>query len=409
MKILFLTQFFHPERLFKGLPFAKALQARGHEVEVLTGFPNYPGGNIYPGYKVKPLQREVFDEIRVTRVPLYPSHDRGALRRTANYLSFAASTALLGPWFVRRPDVIYVYNLVTLSPAWRILRLLHGCRVVLDVQDLWPESVTSSGMLKRSHSTRLLKAFCHGAYRSADAIVAQSPGFKRHLENLGVPGDRIDVIYNWTDETTGDFTESEIAETRQRCGMSGRFNILYAGAMGTAQALDVVFEAANKLRDAHPQVLFTLVGAGTEAERLAARAKDVPNVQVLPRCSGREAALMAQAADALLVHLKRDPLFSITIPSKTQAYLRAGRPILIGVPGDASELVREASAGVCFEPENADALAAAVTQLASMPREALARMGSNGGRFYARALSMQSAVEQFDSLFTRGHSEISRR
>src|SRR5664280_315157 len=144
MNILFLSQWFQPEPCFKGLPFAKALREKGHHVEILTGFPNYPGGKIYPNYRVLLYQREMLDGIQVNRVPLYPSHDKSALRRIINYLSFAVSAFLLGPWLIRRPDIIYVCNLVTLSPVAFLLRFLFGSKIIIDVLDLWPESVTSS-------------------------------------------------------------------------------------------------------------------------------------------------------------------------------------------------------------------------------------------------------------------------
>lgn len=353
MRILFLTQFFQPEPMFKGLPFVKALMARGHTVEVLTGFPNYPGGKLYPGYRVRCFQEERIEGIRVVRVPLYPSHDRSGVRRIANYLSFGASAALLGPWLVNRPDVIYVYNLVTLSPAWRLLRQRFGCPVVLDVQDLWPESVTMSGMLRNRALNRLLKAGCSRAYRSADRIVAQSPGFSRHLKALGFPAEQMDLIYNWCEEGSVDLTSEEMRRIRTENGFANRFNVLFAGTMGKAQALDCVIDAARSIATQAPEVMFTLLGGGIEVERLKERAAGLKNVQFLARCPAAQAARIAAASDALLVHLKRDPLFSITIPSKTQAYFHAGKPILMGVEGDAAYLVQEAKGGFCFEAENA--------------------------------------------------------
>ena len=140
MRILFLTQWFQPEPFFKGLPFAKALADHGHEVEILTGFPNYPGGKVYPGYRVCLHQRETMDRIKINRVPLYPSHDKSALRRSVNYLTFSLSLLLFGPWLIRRPDVIYVYNLVTIGPPAFLFRFLFGSKVIMDVQDLWPDS-----------------------------------------------------------------------------------------------------------------------------------------------------------------------------------------------------------------------------------------------------------------------------
>ncbi len=195
MRILFLTQWFQPEAFFKGLPFAKALRERGHEVEILTGFPNYPGGKVYPGYRVRLYQGEEMDGIKVHRVFLYPSHDTSALRRILNYLTFALSTFLLGPWLIRKPDVVYVYNLITLGPAAFLIRFLFGAKVVIDVQDLWPESVANSSMLNNKAALGVLNRLCNRVYRGADQVTVLSPGFKKELIRRGVAGERIEVIY----------------------------------------------------------------------------------------------------------------------------------------------------------------------------------------------------------------------
>lgn len=384
--------------MFKGLPLAKALQGRGHEVSVLTGFPNYPGGRLYPGYESQSFKSEVMDGVVVDRVPLFPSHDRSGVRRALNYLSFAGTSSLSSIFRKQRPDVVWVYNLVTLAPTWSIMRALHGCAVVLEVQDLWPESVVGSGMMRGAATLKkILAAGCAAAYRSADRLVAQSPGFKRHLMQLGVPSDRIDVIYNWTDEADASFSPRELSAVRERSGMSDRFTILFAGTMGTVQALDCVIDAAAQLSQSAPQVEFVLLGGGVDVERLKKRANGRTNVRFLPRCSSQEARELSCAADALLVHLKDDRLFSITIPSKTQSYLRAGRPILMGVRGDAASLVELAGAGFSFEPENAGSLVETVLRLLCCSPEDLRAMGSDGREFYDQKLSLEQGVSQLEN------------
>ena len=157
---------------------AKALAAHGHEVQVLTGFPNYPGGRVYPGYHVQPWKKEIIDGISVLRVPLFPSHDKSALRRIANYSSFASSSligALLG---VKRPDVVWAYNLVTLAPTLKVLKAVYDCAVVFDVQDLWPESVYASGMLNLPRAQQPLKTMCNWAYGVADIVLGAITGYK---------------------------------------------------------------------------------------------------------------------------------------------------------------------------------------------------------------------------------------
>lgn len=400
MRILFLTQWFDPEPFFKGLPFVKAMRDRGHEVEVLTGFPNYPGGTVYPGYRVQPWQRETMDGIPVHRVALYPSHDASGLKRMLNYVSFGASAAAVGPWLVQRPDVIYAYNLITLGTAAGWLRMRHRCKLVLDVQDLWPESVTNSGMLQNPLLQRVLQTWCRHEYARPDHLTVLSPGFKRALVARGIPEAQIDVIYNWCDEGALGAGAADPG-LAQALGFSGRFNVVFAGTMGKMQALDAVLAAAPKLQAAAPEVLLTFVGGGVDVERLqqAATAQGLRNVQFLGRKPMHEMGPIFALADALLVHLKRDPLFEITVPSKVQAYMYAGKPIIIGVEGDAAELVTRAGAGVTCRPEDPESIADAVLTLARSSRPALDAYGARARAFYDQQLSFAAGVAQFEALF----------
>ena len=202
MRILFLSQWFQPEPSFKGLPFAKALKNRGHHVDVLTGFPNYPGGKVYPGYRVHIHQHEIMEDIDIHRVALYPSHNKSAIRRILNYLSFTASTILFCPLLKNHPDVIYVYNLVTLLPAALLMRFIFGSKIIMDVLDIWPESVSSSAMLKSKAVLDILDKLCKWLYRKPDKLVVPSPGVKRALIDMGALPEKIEVIYNWCDESS---------------------------------------------------------------------------------------------------------------------------------------------------------------------------------------------------------------
>jgi colanic acid biosynthesis glycosyl transferase WcaI len=390
-------QYFQPEPIFKGLPLARALLDLGHEVEVLTGFPNYPGGKIYSGYRLKLYQQEVIDGIKVTRLPLYPSHSRSGIRRIFNFLSFGFAAFLLGPWFVKRPDVIYVYNLVTLGPAWRILRLLYGSKVVVDVQDLWPESVSASGMMKSRIATQVLELSCRSQYKSANKLVVLSPGFKQNLTARGIDEKKIEVIYNWCDESSISVPEPN-PEDAARFQFSHRFNIVFAGTMGVSQSLDCVLEAANAVERELPDVQFTFVGGGIEVPRLRNKASNLSNVQFLDPMPPSEIGTVLANADVLLVHLKDDPIFRITIPSKIQAYLFAGKPILCGVRGDASDLVQKSGSGVSFMPDDSDSLIKAVRKLRTMTSEELRIMGKTGRTFYESELSMAQGVHRIEKV-----------
>jgi glycosyltransferase involved in cell wall biosynthesis len=400
MKILFLTQWFDPEPTFKGLSFARELKRRGHEVEVLTGFPNYPEGQLYPGYRVRLFRREVMEGIRVTRVALYPSHDRSALRRVLNYVSFALSAALLGPFLVRRADVAYVYHPPpTVGLAAILLKWFRGIPFVYDVQDLWPDTLAATGMVKSKALLWLVGAWCKFVYRRASKIVVLSPGFKRRLTERGVSVDKIEVIYNWCDEANiHPVPRNEILA--QELGMAGKFNVVFAGNMGEAQALDTVLGAAELLRESNPQVQFVFVGGGTEVERLKSKAssRGLHNVLFLARRPLAEIAPVLSLADLLLVHLKDDPLFEITVPSKIQAYLSMGSPILAALRGDGADLVQRSGGGFICAPQDGVGLADAVTRVYLIPAEDLAEVGDRGGKYYRQGLSMSVGVASVEAL-----------
>lgn len=396
MRILLLTQWFQPEPQFKGLPLAKALIARGHDVEVLTGFPNYPGGKLYPGYRVRPMQRETMDGVRVTRAALYPSHDQSAVRRILNYVSFALSSAMLA-FTLRRPDVVYVYCPPMTAAAGAVaLRMLRRVPYVIDIQDLWPDTLASTNMVRDGMLLRLVGAWSRFAMRHASRLVVLSPGFKQRLEDRRI-GRPIHVIPNWAPP---EIVEQVAALPPLDAEPTASFDILFAGNMGRAQALDSVLDAAALLKTEAPQVRFTFVGGGVEAERLRleAQRRELANIVFLPPRPARDMGPLFAQANALLVHLRDDPLFSITIPSKTQAYLAAGRPILMGVRGDAATMVREARAGIVLEPENAGALAGAIRELIALPPAARAMMGKSGARYYRDNLSFDHGVDQLDAV-----------
>jgi len=396
MRILILSQWFDPEPTFKGMAFARQLARRGHEVEVLTGFPNYPGGKLYPGYRVRFWQREVMQGIPVLRVPLYPSHDLSVVSRIANYSSFAVSAAI-GSAFVKRPDVVYVYHPpATVGFPAIVARAFHRAPVVYDIEDLWPDTVAATGMMKSRAVLWLLDAWCHLVYCKADRLVVLSPGFKSALIDRGVPESKIEVIYNWCDEAA-----VGTGVGRAALGAPGDFTVLFAGTMGLAQGLDAVLDAARICARSVPKARFVFVGGGVDRERLERRAREMrlTNVIFLAR---RPIDLMGptfRGADACLIHLKDDPLFRITIPSKTQTYLAAGRPVVAAVRGDAADLITRAHAGVLAEPESPTSIAEAVGRLEQMPADQREALGKAGKAFYDRELSLHVAVKKFEALF----------
>jgi glycosyltransferase involved in cell wall biosynthesis len=405
VRVTFLTQWFDPEPgAIRGLPLARELRRRGIDVQIITGFPNYPGGKVYPGYQIRPWQREIMDGVPVLRVALLPSHDRNPLGRLGNYGSFALSSAALGPVLTGPTDVLYVYHPPpTVGVPTAVFRRLRKVPVVYHIADMWPESVVESGMLGdgaiKWMANRVLDAYCKWVYREATAITVLSPGFRRLLVERGVPEDKIRVVYNWADDEVFRPVPRDESLAKE-LGLSGRFNVVYAGNMGAFQGLETVIRAAARIQDV-PDVQVVFVGTGVEEGRLKALASELhlSNVRFVSRQPVSNMARINVLADVLLTHLRDLPFFSTTVPSKTQVSLASGRPVIMAVKGDAADVIRRAEAGLVVPPEDDAALAAAIRQLHALPAESRERMGERGRAYYLREMSLAVGTERMLEIF----------
>ncbi|HEY0117093.1 MAG TPA: glycosyltransferase family 4 protein [Allosphingosinicella sp.] len=386
-----MTQYFDPEPIGKTGSFVRALKARGHDVEVVTGFPNYPGGQVYDGYKVRAHRAEMVGDVEVHRVAIYPSHDRSSLRRALNYLSFVASAALYGIFRARRFDVIYAYPPPTVGLAAALVGFFRRRPFVQDIQDLWPESVTTSGMAGASRMGALLGAMCRLVYRRATRIVAQSVGMAAAIAGRGVPREKIDVIFNWADEETAKPLGTLDLD---HFGMNGKFNFVYGGNLGRMQGLDTLIRAAREAARQAPEIQLILIGGGVDEPNLRALVDELSatNVRIHPGVPKDQIGDLFAAADVLTLHLKDIPLFAFTIPQKTQFYMAVGRPILIAVPGEAAAMVTDAGAGIAAHPEDVEAVADAMVRMSKMPREELAAMGARGQEAYRELYSLEAGI-----------------
>lgn len=402
MHILLITQLFQPEpNHLKGIVYAKELIRQGHTIEVLTGFPNYPGGKIYPGYSQRFFQRETIDGISIVRVPLFPDHSNSGFSRILCYTSFAFSACIPGLFLIKRPDVVHVYQgAATLAFPAMILRLLRRVPYVLDVQDLWPDSATSSGMLKSSILSWLLNKWCDLVHHIASKIVVLSDGYKKTLVARGVSAAKIEVIFNWSDERKPCKSVNE-GKPLGFLGLGDRFLIVYAGNLGRVQALDAVLKAASLLRNEFVDIFFVFIGDGVDADRLKAIASSerLDSVLFIPRLPIMEIGTILERADALLIHLRDDPLCRIGIPQKTQAYLAAGRPIIVAVKGDTADLIEMANAGIACEPQNPESIAAAIKKLYNLPAKKRKAMGCNGLEYYNQHLAFSVGIKRLVAVF----------
>jgi colanic acid biosynthesis glycosyl transferase WcaI len=388
LRVAYVTQWFAPEPVEIPMWVADSLRRRGLDMRVLTGIPNFPDGNVQTGYSAWRGVREVTNGFPVVRAPLYPSHDQSAIRRFANYASYAASSAIVGRALLRRADVALVYS----SPATAATAaMVSRTPYVLMIQDLWPDSIFATGFLATGAVRRVAEAsvgwFTDSAYRRAAHIVVISPGMRDLLVERGVPAEKVSVVYNWVDEDVMKPSEPD-QDLRARIGLTDEFLLMYGGNHGAAQGLDVVVRAMAQLRDL-PDVHLVMVGDGIQKAALRSLTDELglPTVhfldQVVPH---RMPALMA-AADLQLVCLADEDLFQITLPSKVQSILACGNPVLACAPGDTARVVETAGAGFTTPPGDPVALARTIRQAHGTPRQALREMGRAGRTHYESNLS----------------------
>ncbi|WP_374660393.1 glycosyltransferase family 4 protein [Inhella sp.] len=401
MRLLIVSQHFWPES-FRINEVAAALVAQGVELTVLTGQPNYPEGQVFSGYRAFNWGCERHaDGYDIVRVPLSPRGPagRGAARRLVlNYLSFIASASLFGPWLLRgrRFDTVFVYATSPILQALPALWLgwLQRAAVVTWVQDLWPASLQITGYVRNARLLAAVAAVTRFIYRRNDRLLVQSPAFLPEVRAMA-GGTPVAVHENPGDREPA----QQVALPEALRPQAGRFNLVFAGNLGTVQALETVLDAAEL---AGPGLLWWLVGSGARSAWLAEQVAQ-RGLQDRVRLPGRfEAACMPAlfaAADALLVTLNRAPALAQVVPSKMQAYLAAGRPILASLDGEGERVLREADAGLAVPAEDAQQLAAAALRLSAMPAAERERLGGNGRRYFDTHYEpMESARQLLEQL-----------
>ena len=398
MKILYVSQYFPPEM---GAPaarvsaLARRWAARGHDVTVLTAFPNHPTGVIPEEYRGELRRQEAWNGAKVVRTFVWAAQNKGVLKRGIAYASWAASAIAIGHRPTGRPDLVLATSpqFLVATAGWALSRM-KGVPFVLEVRDLWPDSIVAVGALpERSPWIRVLRRLERFVYRQADLVVSVTRSFVPHLTANGAR--RVAVIPNGADPEQ--FRVEEPREAlRERHGLGGRFVAVFAGTLGMAHGLETVLDAAERLRD-DPRFLFWLVGEGArraELESEAAR-RGLANVRFEGQVErGRIPGVLA-ASDAALVLLRPTPLFETVLPSKMFEAMAAGCPIVLGVRGEAKEVLHASGGGIAIEPGDAQALVGALQRLAADPTEAR-RMAARGKEFVAREYSHDAMAERYE-------------
>ncbi len=400
MRILFFTHYFPPEGnapASRTYETCKRWVRDGHEVCVITGVPSAPEGIVYEGYRKRLWpQRERMDGIEVLRVWSYVAPNRRVLRRILNFVSFMISATLSG-LFVRRPNVVIATS-PQLFCGWAGVLVSRARRLpfVLEIRDLWPDSILAVEALRQGLVIALLYRLEAWMYAAADHIVTVGEGYRRQLLGKGVEPEKLTVIPNGID-TELFYPLPPDPALRKELDLEGRFVCSYLGTIGMACGLRVVLDAAKLLRQRGiHDVVFLMVGDGAAREELEeeARREGLHEVRFLGRQPKRRVPALLAITDAALVHLKREPLFSTVLPSKIFEAAAMARPILLGVEGHAAQLVTENDMGLCFEPENAEQLVEALERLRADP-ELRRRLGENGHQLVTKSFNRDSLARQF--------------
>lgn len=396
LDLLVVTQYFWPENFQINL-IVRELVARGHRVTVLTGKPNYPAGKFYEGYSFFGQAEEQWEGARVLRLPLVPRGNNRRLGLLLNYLSFSAIAWLLGPRRLRdaRFDAIFVYApspLFVGLPALRLQRL-WGVPMLYWLQDLWPESVALAGGIQSNLVLNAIAKVVAHIYHGSARVVIQSRAFQADVEAAGIPPERIVYFPQTTAAHFRPLPRSEAVEEDKL--LPKGFRVMFAGNIGSAQDFGTLLAAAERLRD-HAEIQWIIVGDGRRRPWVAAevRRRGLEHCVHLPGRFPEEAMprFFAQA-DALLVTLERKRIYSLTIPTKVQAYLASGKPIIAGLDGEGARVIEEAGAGLTAPASDPAALAARVLEMSRLSEAERAEMGRRARAYAEREFDKDRLID----------------
>lgn len=394
MKILVLSQYFWPETFIIN-DIVRTLTEQGHEVTVATGKPNYPDGKVFDGYRAWGTQRERYlGKVDVLRVPLWPRGEGGARNLVLNYLSFVLAGLLFLPWMLRKRefDAILVFApspITQVIPAIA-LKWLKKAKLALWVQDLWPESLSATGFVKNPKLLKAVGWLVRAVYRPCDLLLVQSRAF---VEPVARYADRRKIVYYPNSiDVRGAAAVVPISDALREV-LDEHFCVVFAGNLGTAQALDTLVQAAVHLRD-DPQIRLVLVGSGSRLEWLKAQrhARELDNLVLPGRFPMESMPQIFERSGALLVSLNDEEAFAQTVPSKIQAYLAAGRPIIASINGEGARVVSEAKAGLASPAEKVLPLVANIRAMKALGEAERAAMGLSGRRYFEENFDMSVQV-----------------
>jgi len=400
MNVLIVTQYFWPEN-FRINELAATLVERGHDVTVLTGIPNYPGGRFFPGYGVWKRTTEHYAGCRVLRVPLIPRGRSSGLQLAVNGLSFVLSASLLYPRIGRkRYDVIFVWESspVTVALPAILIKRLRKIPLVFWILDLWPESLDAVQWKRSSIVLRVMDRLVRFIYRWCDLVLVASRAYTPSVVAHGGDPSRVRYFPNWAEEIYRPVAAAAAADAPS--ALPQGFRVMFAGNIGEAQDPPTILAAAETLKS-YPDIHWILVGDGRMrdwvADQIDARGLS-STVHLIPRQPADAMPALFAQADAMLVILRRNPTFALTVPGKIQSYMSCARPIVAALEGEGRRIVEESGAGLVCDPERADALAETVLAMRRSSAAERRDMGERGRRYCAENFERSMLMNRLEAM-----------
>ncbi len=401
MRILIVSQYFWPEN-FKVNDLTQELVQRGHNVTVLTGIPNYPAGSVFDVYRQNPQAFKCYSGAKVVRAPMLV-RSNGSVRLFLNYLSFVIGACLAGPWRLRgQPvDVIFVFepSPVTVGLPAVLLGKIKRAPVVFWALDLWPETLDAIGVVRSPKVLGWVGHMVKFIYNRCTFVLGQSRGFLGSIAKYCSDNQKIRYFPSWAEDV---FSQADLVPAPEVTLQHGVFNVLFAGNIGEAQDLPAVLAAAESLKN-NTSIRWLIVGDGRKSDWVKAevhRRGLQESVLLLGRFPLERMPSFYAHANALLVSLKKDPVFSLTIPNKVQSYLMAGIPLLGMLDGEGAAVIHDSKAGLTCQAGDSAGLARAVLTLASMSQEERKQLGLNGQRYAHREFGRTQLMDRLEMLLT---------
>lgn len=401
MKILIVTQYFYPET-FKSTDLAFELQKRGHEVTVLAGIPNYPEGIFFDGYSFTKNRKQVVNGVKIERALLLPRGKGSGIRLFLNYYSFAFFASLKAIKLARKEkyDAVIVHEpspITQFYPAL-IVKKIQKTPIYFWVMDLWPESLEIAGGVKNKKILDYYKKVVQGFYKNSEKILITSKGFRKSILEKGNFEDKLEYFPNWAEESISegnlDYPIPELPEG---------FKIMFAGNVGEAQDLDSIMNAALLLKK-NKEIKFIIVGDGRKMPFV----KDFiiennlqDTVYTVGRFPVEAMSTFFSKADLLLVSLKDDPIFNLTVPAKVQAYMSSGKPILAMLNGEGAETLHEADCGFTVPSSDELKLSEVVKKVANLDKKILEEKGKNGKVYFSERFTLKSCIDNLEKILAK--------